>query len=220
MNFRMRMILFLSSRPFLQWLPVVARKETISGYHLPTLNSSKFSEADVKRLESLWKVACERSEELKAIADGLRKNGWSEEGISEYFYAVIFRDESLISHTYSHQIGVSLTVPSLEPTYPVPGGQGPVYLLPAQAKLTRRTYSRSSSGAGSIAALHFHSQKSVESRIFGNLISLYRRYKFNVKRQGASPAICKGLRDALVQLSGEDEVEKPDEDLGLESLTP
>ena len=174
-------------------------------------------EADKKQLESLWKIMLERSIDLKRITERLKDSGWTEKRISEHFDDVFHEATSEIATTSSHQTGLSLTIPSLEPTYPVPGGQGPVYLLPAQAKHAGRSFhSGTAIGDGVGVARQFLWRKSEESRIFENLQTLYRRYKWNCNRQVPSKSVCESLRQELVELVGEDAVNKLDIDLGFE----
>jgi hypothetical protein len=201
----------------------------------------RLTAADRKLLEPLWKAVCERSSELKSVSESLIKRGWTNERIIEFFDSVWHEHLARVSKDPSG-FGISLTEPSLEPTYPVPGGQAPAYLLPSIAKSGGlRGYSGTSIGASSTvaSALLWRSQDGRVRRALENLCLLYKGYKSrctvfkklekeiqddpsnkftHLDRMLMITTDRNNLRKQLVELVGEDTVKKLDDDLHLDML--
>lgn len=198
--------------------------------------------ADKKTLEPLWKAFCERSTEMKSVSQTLVQRGWTAERVSEFFDRVFQAQALRLSNVSSSKFGIALTIPSLEPTYPVPGGQAPAYLLPAMAKHEgRRGNSSASIGDGTrvASAMLWRPQEGQVRRALDNLCLIYQGYisrcavfrKVEKEIQG-DPSIKStqldrlimltsdrnNLRKQLVELVGENAVKKLDDDLRFQIL--
>ena len=194
----------------------------------------RLTDADKKLLEPLWKIACVRSSELKSISESLVKDGSTIEQIQELFDSVFEGFVARLSATSTRNLGIALTIPSLEPTYPVPGGQGPVYLLPAKVKHLGRSGHSSASVGDGYSAARFPQRRSMDwriGRVLGNLSLIFQGYKsrcvtlkklesetqnsaakksINDERRVALKTDRDNLRQQLADLVGEDAVRELD----------
>lgn len=110
----------------------------------------QFSSTDLDQLHELWQAAKRTNKELKDAVRQLTEDQWSNEGIKSLFDQAIaeaitpkrrrFLSDGSVDKGAMHPAtqtgrigGLALTEPNLEPTYPVPGGQAPAYLLPSRA---------------------------------------------------------------------------------------
>lgn len=151
------------------------------------------------------------------------------EWIDSLFYAYTAR----LSGAPTRHGGIALTIPSLEPTYPVPGGQAPAYLLPAIAKHEGRRGHSSALAGDSIAGLKMLGNERRVGRVLDELCLVYQGYKSRcsvlrkldreaqydsseksaqVERRQMLISDRDNLRKQLVELVGEDAVNNLDAD--------
>ena len=137
---------------------VSAQRQTPVG---STVSSRQLSRADRAIITRMWKYTTGSSEQGLRIRARLAKRGMSRSAIDEFLDTAM--DNCLNNYSGKHRgsqimggpagLGIALTVPNLEPTYPRIGNPVPAYDLPRRALSANRGHQSYGLSAGDGAAI-------------------------------------------------------------------
>lgn len=134
------------------------------------------SDVEKRQVEQLWTRTVRESSEVKDLS--ARYSGAFSESEIERVCFRIFDKEVLKLSEQPPVLGISLTIPDLEPDYPVPGGQKPAYLRNSN----RVQHVGASLGAGG-ALVQEQSLAASISEILIRLVTAYKTYKGSFAQQ-------------------------------------
>jgi hypothetical protein len=187
------------------------------------INSRKSYSDESQQLEDLWVSTMKNSAELQ---EQIRKEYPTLADEKEAGLVDIVQDVNPVGQHEGFGNATSLTIPNLEPNYPEPGRNIPVYLLPQYA---RQPVFNDHGISGAIFMYRIAIGTDLKSRLkreAQSLFACYKKYCASLEfstmtrslktplSESASKA-CEDNRKKLVMIAGEKAVEQLDQQLGI-----
>lgn len=183
--------------------------------------SKEAAQGEQKQLSDLWRAFLQTSPAARAAIDALVPNDAKAETRERLIASL---DATLFNAAHMHPrlktsaqpstqpLGLALTVPKLEPTYPVSGNHLPAYLLPMSEE---QTFASGASMGSSVGISNTLIQTGKLRRLAERLLVIYEKYRdckcseVSIESHGG----CTFYRQQLVDMAGAEAVDRLDEQL-------